>query len=286
MLEFNTLKFKDIQLAKSIVLDKGSNLNPFYSLTRKSITYFAIIKGVYIATKDKKKIGILVIDSGLKEFYFYPSYRESKYIRFSDFIDSLYERFELSGYTFNFACNNYNYIKGSENKYDIVSSVKFMSYDLEKSIEKIREKAFKNKNLSIRNYRLKKDEEIRVNLQNQIFKEVEGREDLTLKDVMIEEYSPKFIEELCFILEEQKRPIGYGQIININEDYFLVNFGIIPEYRKKGYGKQFLNYILLNAYENDIETVELTVDNYNKSAVRLYSSEGFIETKNTLKIKL
>lgn len=286
MLKFNTLKLKDLQLAKNIVLDKGSSLNPFYSSTKKSITYFAIVKGVYIATKDEKRIGILVIDNSLKEFYFYPSYLESRAIRFSEFIDSLDERFELSGYIFNFVCNDYNHIKGSEDKYDIISSVKFMSCNLEDSVYKLKGKTFENKELSVRNYILKKDEEIRVKLQNQIFSEIEGREELTLRDVMIEEYSPKFIEELCFILEQNKKPIGYGQIINVNEEYFLVNFGIIPSSRKKGYGRQFLNFILLNAYEKGIKKIELTVDNYNKSAISLYSSEGFIETKNTLKIKL
>lgn len=281
MLEFSTLKFKDIQMAKGIVFEDGSNLTSFYSFTKKSITYFTIIKGVYIATRKDEIIGILVIDSGLREFYFYPTL-ESENIRLSEFIDSLDERFELSGYIFNFVFNDYNYIKGSENKYELISSVKFMVYDLEKlSNDKI-----DGEYLNVRNYTLRKDEKTRVYLQNEIFGDVEGRADLTLKDVMIEEYSPKFIEDLCFILEENAEPIGYGQIINIGEEFYLVNFGIIPSARRKGYAKKFLSHILACSYEKGINQIELTVDNYNRSAVELYKSFGFIEKRNTMKIRL
>ncbi|KMT21728.1 GNAT family N-acetyltransferase [Clostridium cylindrosporum] len=286
MLEFSTLKFKDIQSVKNIMFDKKACLSPFYSQNKKSITYFTIIKGVYIATKDDREVGVLIIDSNLREFYFYPVYPVSEAIGFLEFINSLDERFELSGYTFSFNCKNIEYLKESEDEYDTISSIKFMFCNLKEFAIELKDKTIDNKGLSIRKYTVKKDEEIRVGLQNQIFSNVKGRTELTLKDVIMEEYSPKFIDDLCFILEEKGEPIGYGQIINLNDVYYLVNFGIIPSARKKGYARNFLTYIMLMGYKKGIENLELTVDNHNYPAINLYRSQGFIEIKNTVKIKL
>lgn len=285
MLEFSTLRFKDVQLAKSIIFDKKLELSPFYTPIKKSITYFTIIKGVYFAIKDEKKVGILVIDATSKEFCFYPSYEEFENIGFKEFINSLDERFDLSEYTFNFNCRDIEYLKGSEDEYDTISTVKFMYCNLNEFCININ-KQIDNKGLTIRNYTIKKDEELRVKLQNEIFNNIKGRTELTLKDVLMEEYSPKFIEDLCFILEEKNSPIGYGQIINLNGCYYLVNFGVVPGVRRKGYAKHFLTYIMLMAYKKGINGIYLTVDNYNLPAINLYKSQEYKEIKNTIKIKL
>lgn len=285
MLEFSTLRFKDIQFAKNIIFDKINEKSPFYTPIKKSITYFTIVKGVYFALKDEKKVGVLVIDVNSKELCFYPAYPEFEYIGFKEFINSLDDRFELSGYTFNFNCNNVEYLKDSENEYDTISSVKFMRCNLKDYCKNI-DKNINNKGLSIRKYTLKKDEELRVELQNEIFNNIQGRTELTLKDVMMEEYSPKFIEDLCFILEEKEKSVGYGQIINLNGLYYLVNFGVVPSVRRNGYAKHFLTYIMLMAYKKGIEDIYLTVDNNNISAINLYKYQGYKEIKNAIKIKL
>ncbi|MEG2538154.1 MAG: GNAT family N-acetyltransferase [Clostridium sp.] len=286
MLEFNTIKLKDIPFVKSILFSEDAEKANFYSTKKKSITYFTLLKGVYFTLKDGKKVGILVIDSSVKEFYFYPIYPETQNIDLLEFIDSLDERFDLTEYTFGFNCNNLDCLLGSEEEYEMISTIKFMKCNLSSFASEVKYKSFEDKGLLIRRYVLKKDEEIRVKIQNEIFNSVKGRSQLTVQDVLMEEYSPKFIEDLCFILEEDGEAIGYGQIININGSYFLVNFGIVPSARKKGYARNFLTYIMLIAYKNGIGSLELTVDNTNIPAVNLYATQGFEEVKNVIKIQL
>lgn len=286
MLNFTSLKFREIQIAKNIIFDKSMVLSSFYSQNKKSITYFTIIKGVYFVEKDDIRVGILIIDSNLKELCFYPVYSQNYSITFKEFINSLDEVFDLSDYTFSFNCNDIKHIEETRELYDTVSSVKFMCCNLKTFKEKVKETNLACKGLSIRKYTLRKDEDIRVTLQNRIFSNVKGRSELTLKDVLMEEYSPKFIQDLCFILEEDSVPIGYGQIINLNGLYYLVNFGIVPEHRRKGYGKVFFDYIMFESNRKGIKDIYLTVDNSNEAAIKLYVSQGFKEFKNNIKIKL
>ncbi|MEF9952036.1 MAG: GNAT family N-acetyltransferase [Clostridium sp.] len=286
MLEFTTIKLKDIPFVKSVLFSEGIEKSKFYSTKKKSITYFTFLKGVYFANKDGKKIGILVIDSSVKEFYFYPIYPEAQNVDVLELIDSLDERFDLSDYIFGFNCSDLDCLLGSEEEYEMLSTIKFMRCNLSDFASRVKYKSFEDKGLLIRRYILKKDEEIRVKIQNEIFNNVKGRAKLTVQDVLMEEYSPKFLEDLCFILEEDNEAIGYGQIINLNGSYFLVNFGIVPSARKKGYARNFLTYIMLVAYKNGIQDLELTVDNTNIPAVNLYSTQGFEQIKNLIKIQL
>ncbi|WP_443110822.1 GNAT family N-acetyltransferase [Caloramator sp. mosi_1] len=60
--------------------------------------------------------------------------------------------------------------------------------------------------------------------------------------------SSYFLKDYCYVLYKNHMPIGYGQIIKDRSLYYLVNFGIIEEFRGMGFGYIFLNYIL-----NDIK---------------------------------
>ncbi len=285
MLRFENLKIKDTQIAKDAIFNKKMSKNSFYSTVKKSITYFMLLKSVYIVLNNDEKIGILLIDSSNREIYFYPLEESSNNINFNEFINSAKERFSLKEYTFNFNCREIKDIDTFEKDYEIINSVKFMKCDLNNNYN-----VFSNLNTSnefnIRKYTLKQDEKIRVELQNQIFNSVKGRSELTLKDVMMEEYSPRFIEDMCFILESNEKAIGYGQIINLNESFYLANFGVISDFRGKGCGRYLLHYIMLMCYKKDMEEIYLTVDNNNFSAIKLYASNGFYEIKNNVKIKL
>lgn len=286
MLKFTYLKLKDIQSAKKIIFDDRVSLSPFYSPQKKSLTYFTMLKEVYLATKDENKIGVLIVDTSIEEFYFYPNYINAQEISFIEFIKSIDKTFDFSGYTFRFNCNNIKYLSDSKDEYDIISSVKFMTCNLKEFSKNSKYRILDNEELLVRRYLTKKDEEIRVKVQNEIFNNIKGRTQLTLKDVVMEGYSPKFIDDLCFILEKDSEVVGYGQIINLNESYYLVNFGVVSKVRRKGYARNFLTYILLAAYKKGIESIELTVDNLNIPAINLYTSQGFIENRNAIKIKL
>lgn len=286
MLQFENLKLKDTQIAKEAIFNKKIDKNSFYSTVKKSITYFMLLKSVYTVLNDNEKVGILLIDSSSREIYFYPLETKTNNIEFSKFIDAVKKRFSLEEYTFNFNCREIKYINESKDNYEILTSVKFMKCDLKENYNLFSNVDSNNNEFNIRKYTLKQDEKIRVELQNQIFNSVKGRINLTLKDVMMEEYSPRFIEDMCFILECSQNPIGYGQMINLNESFYLANFGVIPDFRSRGCGKYLLHYIMLMCYKKDMEEIYLTVDNANLSAINLYTSNGFYEIKNNVKIKL
>ena len=55
----------------------------------------------------------------------------------------------------------------------------------------------------------------------------------------------------------------------------IVNFGIIEKYRKEGYGKVLLSYLLNIARDNDFSKISLKVDSNNVDAFKLYRSLGF-----------
>ena len=81
-------------------------------------------------------------------------------------------------------------------------------------------------------------------LQNVIFGNIEGRRDLTIQEVLFEEKKQGFLADMCYILEINKIPSGYGQIVALEKGYSLVNFGITSQFRGFGYGYYFLSYIL------------------------------------------
>ena len=83
------------------------------------------------------------------------------------------------------------------------------------------------------------------------------------------------------LLEEISRIV---KIVEIENQYFLVNFGIIPEFRNNGYGYKFLNVISVDCAKKGIKHLYLSVNRHNTSAVELYKKDGFIELYNILTI--
>jgi ribosomal protein S18 acetylase RimI-like enzyme len=185
----------------------------------------------------------------------------------------LYKNFQVQNYILKI---NYNKINLPEYKkyfnLNIINDFKVMTISLVKGYNNT---SLYGQNLIVRGINLGNEEATRVYLQNLIFGNKPGREDITLKEILNEEKSQRFIKELCFILEKESSPIGYGQIIYYERKYYLVNFGIIPTERNHGFGSFFLNRILQACSEYGLEELSLTVDNSNLSAIRLYRSLGF-----------
>ncbi|WP_330654154.1 GNAT family N-acetyltransferase [Caproiciproducens sp. MSJ-32] len=57
----------------------------------------------------------------------------------------------------------------------------------------------------------------------------------------------------------------------------MTGFGITPEFRARGYGRQALSTILNLLNKEDIFWAELDVEVKNKGALKLYTSCGFKE---------
>lgn len=124
------------------------------------------------------------------------------------------------------------------------------------------------------------DIKARVDIQNQIF-DNKYRMPINTTDILIEVSKKSYIPELSFFYVYGGKYIGYGQVNTSNNQYFLVNFGLIPEYRGKGLSKSFLLTILAKAKEYGIEKVILEVNEDNISAVNLYHSVGFTDDEST-----
>lgn len=124
------------------------------------------------------------------------------------------------------------------------------------------------------------DIKVRVDLQNQIF-DNKYRVPLTVTDVLLEISKRTYIPELSFFLMEGDQYVGYGQINRQEGAYFLVNFGIAPEFRGQGKSKDFLYMILSKAREMNIKEVYLDVNEDNHRAKNLYLASGFKEENNT-----
>ncbi|WP_238882653.1 GNAT family N-acetyltransferase [Clostridium sp. YIM B02551] len=114
----------------------------------------------------------------------------------------------------------------------------------------------------------------RAEIQNSIFKDV-NRADLKVADIVNDMKQSYYIDDLSILIMHKGVSIGYGQVIYLNKQYLVVNFGIIDGYRKKGYGRILLNRIIATCTEKNIKDLYIRVSEKNIPAVNLYNSVGF-----------
>lgn len=84
-----------------------------------------------------------------------------------------------------------------------------------------------------------------------------------------------------FLAEENGHPLGYatisfsfstefdGEYVEIEELY------IKPEFRNKGFGKEFINYLEQFAKERGVKSVFLVATSNNQKAQKLYENLGY-----------
>ncbi|MBL4930924.1 GNAT family N-acetyltransferase [Clostridium paridis] len=118
------------------------------------------------------------------------------------------------------------------------------------------------------------DIKTRAEIQNSIFKDV-NRADLKVADIVNDMKQSYYIDDLSILILHKGVSIGYGQVIYLNKQYLVVNFGIIDGYRKKGYGRILLNRIIATCTEKNIKDLYIRVSEKNTPAVNLYNSVGF-----------
>ncbi|WP_278600698.1 GNAT family N-acetyltransferase [Clostridium tertium] len=121
-----------------------------------------------------------------------------------------------------------------------------------------------------------KDEELRCNIQNDIFGEW-NRRPLTVEDIYNDMTQDYFLKDLCIFGMINNSYIGYGQIIFNREMFTIVNFGIVNDFRGIGLGKLLLHEIILYAKKSGIKNLAIRVDCTNINAINLYKWIGFKE---------
>lgn len=94
-------------------------------------------------------------------------------------------------------------------------------------------------------------------------------------DILIKPEEEEKRQSITNMIELEGKIIGK---IKVNTDEgFISAFGIFPEYRGKGYGREALNAALKILKDNNIYKVGLAVAANNKNALHLYKSCGFVE---------
>ena len=119
-----------------------------------------------------------------------------------------------------------------------------------------------------------KDEKVRCFIQNEIFKN-DDRIPINIEDIYYDEAQEYYFDKGAIFIKLDNVTVGYGQIIVENQIANIVNFGIIEKYRKEGYGKALLRFLLDIAIDNNFSKVSLRVDSNNIVAYKLYISLGF-----------
>ncbi|SMC16992.1 Acetyltransferase (GNAT) family protein [Clostridium acidisoli DSM 12555] len=141
------------------------------------------------------------------------------------------------------------------------------------------------KDISITKFLSNQDEKIRCYIQNKIF-EKDDRIPLSIQDIYFDESQDYYFEDGCYFINIDDKPIGYGQIIVNDSMPIVVNFGILSEYRKNGYGKYFIKFLQNVAVKNGFKEIYIKVDWDNRIAFELYKSVGFKVDKEIYKWKL
>ncbi|MGN9161060.1 GNAT family N-acetyltransferase [Clostridium sulfidigenes] len=131
-----------------------------------------------------------------------------------------------------------------------------------------------DENISFTTFKEGKDEKHRCLIQNKVFDSA-NRQSINKEDIIYEKYQNYYIPEGCIFIKHKGVNVGYGQLIKKDSKIYIANFGILPEYRGKGYGKKLLKYIVNIAHDLGNSKIYLKCDKKNIEAVNLYIGEGF-----------
>jgi ribosomal protein S18 acetylase RimI-like enzyme len=148
--------------------------------------------------------------------------------------------------------------------------------------------------LKIRRFIKGKDEGLWLKIWNAAFQDYNEDEfrPQTIKDMEIREKDPNFDPQGIFIAETHVKPVG---MVNAFVDKqrkekkgFVNNLGVVPEFRRRGIGRELVNTALQSLKERGMETAEAEWVRENKPACKLFESMGFslIRVNSIMRIKL
>lgn len=92
----------------------------------------------------------------------------------------------------------------------------------------------------------------------------------------LEEYEEE-LDRNTYMVELNERVIGKIAVNYSDDSAFISGFGILPDFRGKGYGKAALKEALRLINEKNIYEIELDVECKNNNALNLYKACGFEE---------
>jgi mycothiol synthase len=137
------------------------------------------------------------------------------------------------------------------------------------------------KGLKIRNFIKGKDEEAWLNIWNIAFKDYEDKDyrPRTMKDMSIRQKDPNFEPHGMFFAEMNSTPVGIVDAVvdkkRKEKKGFIHELGVIPEFRRKGIGKELVRKAILSLEERGMKIAEAEWVREGKLACNLFESMGF-----------
>lgn len=80
-----------------------------------------------------------------------------------------------------------------------------------------------------------------------------------------------------WVLEHEHKIVGFSIILVHPEQVEIINIALLPEFQKKGGGRQLLNEVIQYCKACDIVKIHLEVRKSNRSAIAFYRKLGFKE---------
>ena len=122
--------------------------------------------------------------------------------------------------------------------------------------------------------------EVIVKAQNENMNDINNLNRILYGNEWIEFIMPEYEEKnniITYLIKVDNKIIGRIKVSKSLNSAFISGFGILPEYRGKGYGKSALLETLNNLHNEKVYDVQLDVEIRNKRALNLYKNCGFKE---------
>ena len=142
-----------------------------------------------------------------------------------------------------------------------------------------------SQDLTLRTLDIRKELETWAQLQNDIFKDNPDYDEITVESLKAQIKHTSFDPNLLIMGEVNGKPVGLSMGWSItprNIEYEknvlqIHGLGVLPEYRRRGYGQSLLLEVLNRAYIDGYRISELVVRSTNQAAISMYRKYGFQE---------
>ena len=125
-----------------------------------------------------------------------------------------------------------------------------------------------------------------IEIQNEIFPEEDGTVNILAsldRNLFIEKTGMNYVDDhvKCYIVYDNNEEVGITGLYHYdNESAWLPWFGVLPNKRRKSYGKKILLKTIDMAKQRGFKTMRLYTDRVeNAIAIKLYEKIGFVGEK-------
>lgn len=273
-------QFKELNAARKSFNSLNEDFFQYYSTTTLPQKLF-LRRNISILQDNKSLCGYIWTSIDNKNFYNIRALSVDLSSKSADYLRLLLKTLK-PGFTADFLCetNEFNIQLLKEAGFSKKVGTIEMGLDLKKEI-----KSVSVETISFEVFRKGLDEKIRCDIQNEVFKD-KNRVPISTKDIYFDENQYYYFSPGAIFIKENNKYIGYGQVIIEGDIPIIVNVGILPDYRGKGYGKLLINYLLKIIDNYSYNTAIINVDTNNTVAFNLYKDCGFNVLKEYVKLEI